>query len=189
MKLLVVVDMQNDFIDGSLGTNEAKAIVDNVVKKINNHKGMIAVTQDTHYQDYLETQEGVNLPVVHCVKYEHGWELNSKVRDALMEKSNEGAVTDIFNKKTFGCAEMGWYYGDICARSNITEIEIVGLCTDICVISNALILKAFCPEIPICVDASCCAGVTPESHENALNAMKMCQINIVNWGENENAVC
>ena len=189
MKLLVVVDMQNDFIDGSLGTNEARKIVDNVVNKIKNHTGMIAVTQDTHHSNYLKTQEGANLPVIHCVKNERGWLLNSKVCDALIEKTSDGTIVDFFNKSTFGCSEMGWYYGDTLARSNITEIELVGLCTDICVISNALILKAFCPEVPIYVDASCCAGVTPESHENALNAMKMCQIKVVNWGENENAVC
>ena len=178
MKLLVVVDMQNDFIDGALGSAEAQAIVDRVASKIRQHDGMIAVTHDTHEPEYLTTQEGKHLPVVHCVKDTEGWRLNQKIFDVLNEKFVDGTSVDVFFKPTFGCTEMAEL--DI---PLVDEIELVGLCTDICVISNAMLMKAYHPEIPIAVDASCCAGVTPESHANALRAMRMCQIKINNWEE------
>lgn len=172
-KVLVVIDMQNDFIDGALGTPEAQAIVPNVAKKIEECKSNgydVIFTRDTHDVDYLLTNEGKHLPVEHCVKYTNGWEIHNGL-------STAGAQA-IVNKKTFGYVDWEMFleldfYTDV-------EIELVGLCTDICVISNAMILKATFPEAKISVDASCCAGVTPESHENALKAMEMCQIEVIN---------
>ncbi len=179
MKVLVVVDMQNDFITGALGTPEARAIVPRVAQKIREFDGdFIAVTRDTHYKEYLETQEGRNLPVAHCVKYSDGWDIAHEISDALFSSLSDDPV--VFDKPTFGSVELCNHLADLHAGSFISSIELVGLCTDICVISNALLLKAVLPEVPITVDASCCAGVTPESHRNALRAMEMCQIKIIN---------
>ena len=178
MKVLVVVDMQNDFIDGALGTKEAQAIVPNVVEKIKNFVGRILVTFDTHANDYLNSLEGKNLPVKHCIEYTKGWQLREEVKEILNQKN----YVSSFTKPSFGSIVLGQYLKDLAEIEPIDSIEIIGLCTDICVISNALILKAFLPEIPITVDASCCAGVTPESHKNALEAMKMCQINVTYEG-------
>lgn len=167
MKVLIVVDMQNDFITGSLGTAEAQAIVPNVKRKINKYKfrgDKIVFTRDTHYSNYLQTQEGRNLPIKHCVMGEDGW----NIFDGLDDVQNCSYI----DKETFGCTHWN-------QLSMYDEIELIGLCTDICVISNAMILKAIFPETLIKVDATCCAGVTPESHRNALSAMKMCQIEIV----------
>jgi len=171
MKILVVVDMQNDFIDGSLGSKEAIAIVPNVKMKIEEYRKLgfpVIFTRDTHNENYLETQEGKNLPVPHCIYNTKGWEITSQL-DVQDSK--------ILNKPTFGSMELAQ-----CIESQYpnAEIELIGLCTDICVISNAFILKVSFPEIQITVDASCCAGVTPDSHKNSLEAMRMCQINIVN---------
>ena len=171
MKILVVVDMQNDFIDQALGTKEAVDIVDNVAAKIKEFEGKVIYTKDTHQDNYLDTQEGKNLPVTHCIKGSEGWEISDK----LPVKSD--AV--IFEKPAFGSKELGIYLEDLAKDNDIEEIELIGLCTDICVISNALLIKAFLPEVKITVDSKCCAGVTPESHKNALEAMKMCQINII----------
>lgn len=183
MKCLVVVDMQRDFIDGSLGTTEARAIVSNVVKKIEEFDGMIAVTQDTHRADYLHTQEGTLLPVEHCIGGQYGWRLNPDVDAAVGKRCAGGTPVEIFYKPTFGSLHLGeWLQSRDCSDP-IEEVVLVGLCTDICVISNALLIKAFLPEVKVTVDAACCAGVTPESHENALKAMKMCQIGIENWEE------
>lgn len=171
-KILVVVDMQNDFINGSLGTSEAENIVDNVVKKINEYNSEnIYVTRDTHTEDYLNTNEGRHLPVIHCIKNSKGWQLNEKI-----ETATEGAV--VIDKTTFASVELA----DLLKAENnkeALEIELVGLCTDICVISNALLLKTFMPEVSIKVDSSCCAGVTPDSHKMALETMKMCQIDVI----------
>ena len=175
MKCLIVVDMQNDFIDGSLGTKEAVAILPKVVEKVENYDGRIIFTKDTHTADYMNTQEGKNLPVVHCVEGEAGWKLASALEDFAAKK---GCVT--YNKPSFGSVELAEAMKQLAAEESIEEFELCGLCTDICVISNAMLLKAFLPEIPVAVDASCCAGVTPESHKNALEAMKMCQISIRN---------
>ena len=172
MNVLVVVDMQNDFIDQALGTKEAVAIVDNVAKKIGAFDGKVIYTQDTHAPDYLQTQEGRNLPVEHCIRGSEGWKISSAL--------NVDAKAVIFEKPTFGSVELGEYLRKLSQESAIDTIEVIGLCTDICVISNALLIKAFLPEVPISVDASCCAGVTPESHRNALSAMKMCQIKVTN---------
>lgn len=168
-KLLVVVDMQKDFINGALGTKEAEKIVSNVKKKIEEYEEAgdeIVFTLDTHQPSYLDTQEGKNLPVVHCVKETEGWELDNSLKVFKGKR---------FEKNTFGSTELAEYVKD----KKYESIELIGLCTDICIISNALLIKAFLPEMPVLVDSSCCAGVTPKSHENALNAMKVCQIKIV----------
>lgn len=170
-KILVVVDMQKDFVDGALGTQEAQAIVDNVVKKIESFDGAIYVTYDTHFEDYMETNEGKNLPVVHCVRDTDGWKLNEKVQEALSKKE---AYTEI-EKITFGSIDLPFVLAEENEMDN-AEIELIGLCTDICVVSNALILKANFPDIDIIVDSSCCAGVTPEKHQAALETMRSCQI-------------
>lgn len=184
MKILVVVDMQNDFIDGALGTKEAIAIVPSVVEKIQTFDGEFAITHDTHGSDYLTTQEGVNLPVVHCVDQTTGWKLNDDVFGALNARFLEsGARIEAFFKPTFGSTELADWIVQMDKKHGVEEVVLIGLCTDICVISNAMLIKAFAPEIKITVDAACCAGVTPESHTNALAAMKMCQINIEDWEE------
>lgn len=171
-KVLVVVDMQKDFVDGALGSNEAVAIVDNVVNKINEFDGEIIVTYDTHYGDYMETREGKYLPVPHCVKDTDGWQLNDKVQKALDSKEYSKIYKPTFGSTTLverlnGCDQLN------------TEVTLIGLCTDICVVSNAMLLKANYPEMNISVDASCCAGVTVESHNAALITMKMCQIDVI----------
>ena len=169
--LLVVVDMQNDFIDGSLGTKEAVAIVDNVIAEIAKYDTKdIFATRDTHPENYLETQEGKNLPVVHCVKNTKGWEINEKIAKALRN-------AEIIDKPTFGSKILAEKIAAIAEKEDI-EVTLIGLCTDICVVSNALLMKAYVPEIPVRVIASCCAGVTPESHEAALKTMAMCQVKV-----------
>ena len=168
MNILIVVDMQNDFISGSLGTKEAEAIVENVAEKIKHFDGKVIFTRDSHKENYMDTQEGKNLPVSHCIIGTDGWQIHPAL--ALYAK-------EIIDKPTFGSVALAHL---ISAMDNVESITLVGICTDICVISNAMLLKAFMPEVPITVDASCCAGVTPESHKNALSAMKCCQINIVN---------
>lgn len=173
-KVLIVVDMQKDFVDGALGSNEAVAIVDNVVNKINKFDGDIIVTYDTHQNNYMETREGKYLPVPHCIKDTDGWQLNNKVQEALDSK-----VYRVIYKPTFGSTRLVEMFKDYGYDITDTEVTLIGLCTDICVVSNAMLLKANYPEINITVDASCCAGVTPESHQAALTTMKMCQINIV----------
>lgn len=171
-KVLVVVDMQNDFIDGALGTKEAVAIVENVKKKIENFEGNVIFTRDTHFENYMQTQEGRNLPVPHCIKGTDGWQIRSELQNIC-----EAPVID---KLTFGSDELGAMLKNMDAEETIESITFIGLCTDICVISNVMIAKAFLPEVPIIVDASCCAGVTPQTHDNALAAMKVCQVEVVN---------
>ena len=174
-KVLVVVDMQNDFISGSLGTEEARQIVGNVAEKILAFDGSIFATMDTHEDaDYLLSEEGKNLPVKHCLTGTGGYEIDPAVKAAL-EQKNAVMVT----KYTFGSKDLPDIIADT-VKDDIECIELVGLCTDVCVISNAIILKAFFRNTPIYVDAACCAGVTPQSHKNALEAMKSCQIHILN---------
>lgn len=178
MKYLVVIDMQKDFITGSLGTKEAQAILPRVIEKVKNYDGKVIFTKDTHTSDYLNTQEGKKLPVKHCLMGEDGWYL-----DEQLGRIADESDCKVYNKPTFGSVELA---SDLKKQNDgeiIEEIELCGLCTDICVISNALLLKAFMPETPIIVDAACCAGVTPQSHSNALEAMKMCQIIIKNYEE------
>ncbi len=172
-KILVVVDMQNDFIDGALGTKEARAIVERAAAEIKQFEGSIYVTMDTHQSDYLETAEGKKLPVVHCVKGTDGWRLREEIMTALSGKEYR-----ILEKGTFGSTQLA----EEIRKEGIPEalqIACFGLCTDICVVSNVLLLKANFPEADITVRADCCAGVTPESHEAALLTMKMCQIEIL----------
>ena len=168
MKVLIVVDMQNDFITGTLGTPEARAVVDKVVEKIKSFDGMVLATRDTHAESYLSSQEGKNLPVPHCIKGSSGWQLCREIEKLL--------VTPPIDKPTFGSSELGQMLSSYNKIKPITEVTLVGVCTDICVISNALLVKAFLPEAIVSVDASCCAGTTPESHQRALDAMKVCQI-------------
>ena len=171
MKVLVVIDMQNDFIDGSLGTPEAVAIVPEVKALIDGFDGAVYFTRDTHPKDYLSTSEGKNLPVEHCIKGTVGWEIS--------EKLDTSRAVDIIDKPTFGSRELADKLKALAEKENIESITFAGLCTDICVISNALLIKATLPETEIVVKASACAGVTPESHGRALEAMKMCQIKIL----------
>ena len=168
MKYLIVVDMQVDFITGVLGSKNAEAIVPNVVEKVKNFDGTVIFTRDTHFDNYMETQEGKKLPIAHCMKDTIGWQ--------LCEELLPYAKT-IIDKVTFGSIELPQILKDY--DEPIEEIELCGLCTDICVISNAMLLKTAFPEVPISVDSSCCAGVTVESHTTALNAMKAVQISII----------
>jgi len=170
-KVIVVVDMQNDFIDGSLGTKEAQEMLPRLKEKLrqaaDNDSAELIFTMDTHGKNYLSTQEGKNLPVEHCIKGSHGWEITPELQDFVRQAKT------VVEKPTFGSLALPKLLGDA------DEVELVGLCTDICVISNALLIKAAYPEVQISVDANCCAGVTPESHRNALAAMKMCQIKVL----------
>lgn len=165
--------MQKDFVDGALGSKEAVAIVDNVVKKIESFDGDIIVTYDTHYEDYMETQEGKNLPVPHCIKGSDGWQLDAKVQAALDKKQYHA-----IEKPTFGSTVLPEYIKANYDPADIT-IELIGLCTDICVVSNALLIKANFLETAVSVDASCCAGVTSDTHNAALTTMKMCQVKVI----------
>ena len=163
-KTLIVVDMQKDFVDGSLGTKEAVGILENVKKKIEEYRkngDEIIFTRDTHHENYLSTNEGKHLPVIHCIEGTPGWE----IFDGIYVEGSE-----IIDKPCFGYT--GW------DKYSFEQVELIGLCTDICVISNALIIKAFFPEITVSVDSGCCAGVTPEKHEAALETMRSCQVEV-----------
>lgn len=175
-KILIVVDMQYDFIDGSLGTPKAQEIVPAVVEKIRNFNGKIFVTQDTHGSDYLETQEGKHLPIPHCEIYTHGWEIEESIDQALFEHELSYFNVKKISKSGFGSKKIAKYLAK--NKDKISSIEIVGLCTDICVITNALLAKTYCPNAKIIVDSECCAGTTPEKHQMALEVMKSCQIEI-----------
>lgn len=172
-EILVVVDMQNDFVTGPLGTPEARTILPKVAEKVKNFPGRVLFTRDTHEENYLESREGKVLPVPHCIRGSRGWEICPELEALRKEEP--------IDKPTFGSTGLGEVlraadqYGE-----KIGKITLVGVCTDICVISNALLLRAFLPEAEIAVDAACCAGVTPESHQTALRAMKACQITIEN---------
>lgn len=169
-KILIVVDMQNDFIDGALGTAEAVSIVPYVKEVIESFDGKVFFTRDTHFDNYMQTEEGKNLPVPHCIKGTDGWQIRAEL-DALRK-------TEPIDKITFGSSDL---IDILKNEGEIESITFVGLCTDICVISNAMLVKAFFPEIPLTVDAKACAGVTPESHARALEAMKTWQIKIANY--------
>ena len=171
-KFLVVVDMQKDFVDGALGSREAVAIVPAVVKKIESFDGEIFVTYDTHFENDMQTSEGKHLPVPHCIKGTDGWQLNNDVENALSGKK----FTKV-EKNTFGSVDLPKLI-EQAADGDDFAVELIGLCTDICVVSNALLIKATFPEAPIAVDAGCCAGVTPQAHEAALATMASCQITI-----------
>jgi len=169
MKILIVVDMQNDFIDGALGSPEAVKIVPYVRQVIENFDGKVYFTRDTHYDNYMDTQEGHNLPVPHCIKGSYGWQIRAEL-DALRR-------TEAIDKVTFGSSAL---VDVLREEKDVEEITFVGLCTDICVISNVAVVKAFFPEVPLVVDAMACAGVTPKSHANALSAMKVIQVKVIN---------
>ena len=171
---LIVIDMQTDFVDGSLGTKEAVAIVPAVKKRIEEARAageVVIFTRDTHETEYLTTQEGRNLPVEHCIRGTRGWQIVPELKGLA-----EGA--EIFDKPTFGSRALGEALAAANEREPIGQITLVGRCTDICVISNAMLIKAFLPEVPIAVKAEACAGVTPESHERALISMQTCQIKV-----------
>ncbi len=172
-KFLVVVDMQKDFVDGSLGSSDAQAILKNVCEKIEKFQGEIIVTFDTHSENYLDTLEGKKLPVRHCIKGESGWELDENVKSTLENKEYT-----TLEKPTFGSVKLPEIIKEK-AMGEEFSVEFIGLCTDICVVSNALLIKANFPEAEIFVDSACCAGVTVDSHTAALNTMKSCQINVI----------
>ncbi len=171
-KFLIVVDMQKDFVDGALGTPEAVKIVPDVVEKIDSFDGEIVVTYDTHFDNYMETSEGKNLPVPHCIKGTDGWTLDDNVQQALNNKK----FTSV-EKPTFGSVKLPEIITKMAGNEEFS-VELIGLCTDICVVSNALLLKSSFPEAQISVDSKCCAGVTVNSHNASLCTMKMCHIDV-----------
>lgn len=192
-KVLIIVDMQHDFVRGSLGTPEAVEIIPRVCGKMRTaiENGMeLCFTLDTHREDYLNTQEGKNLPVVHCMEGTDGWKLEKELEELLFSTENlispqefyEGGTENIkvFRKEIFGSVSLAEYIKELYQKDDNLEVELVGLCTDICVVSNAILLKSFLPELKIVVDASCCAGVTVESHRMALETLKMCQVSVEN---------
>ena len=168
-KVLIVVDIQRDFVDGSLGSPEAQAIVPKVVEKVKNFDGEVFFTRDTHHDNYFVTLEGSKLPILHCVENTDGWQIIDELLPYIKHRYN------VIDKYTFGY--KGW---NLIFNTEDIEFELSGLCTDICVISNALALRMFYPNAKITVDASCCAGVTPEKHAAALEVMKSCQIDVIN---------
>lgn len=171
---LIVIDMQNDFVDGALGTPEAQAIASDVATYARAFEGTVAFTKDTHEENYLQTQEGRNLPVVHCVRDTPGWELTPELEAVRAERQ---AI--VFEKPTFGSVQLVWWLAQENDERPIDSIVLVGLCTDICVVSNALLIKAHFPEIPVRVRSGLCAGVTPEAHEAALSTMRSCQVEVL----------
>ena len=180
MKMLIIVDSQNDFIHGSLGSKEAQAIVPKIVEKIRtfSQHDCVFLTQDEHYKkDYLLTQEGQRLPIEHCILGTEGIKINKDILDAVTKVFHN---YDIYPKNTFGTLELGYSVRNYTEIEKIESIELAGFCTDICVVTNALLLKTLLPEMKIIVDASCCAGVSPESHKAALLVMKSCQIEVIN---------
>ncbi|MBR6874270.1 MAG: cysteine hydrolase [Ruminococcus sp.] len=172
-KILIAVDLQKDFVDGALGSPEAVAITEPAAEKIRAFDGVIFVTLDTHFENYMETAEGRKLPVPHCIKNTEGWQLNDKIAEALAGKNYT-----LVEKNTFGSVELPGLAAQAAGGEDF-EIELIGLCTDICVVSNVMLLKARFPEVKITVDAACCAGVTPELHKAALMTMKSCQIDVI----------
>ncbi|MBO4837834.1 MAG: cysteine hydrolase [Lachnospiraceae bacterium] len=170
-KYLIVVDMQKDFVDGALGTPEAQAVVPAVRAKIEAHGGPVIFTQDTHGPEYLQTQEGRFLPVEHCIRGTEGWEIVPELRDLAVRPGAR-----IIDKPSFGSTVLAAVLTE--ERDKIESVELIGLCTDICVVSNALMIKAALPEVPLSVDSACCAGVTPGRHEAALETMRSCQITV-----------
>ena len=187
MKVLILVDLQEDFINGSLGSVEAQAIVPRVVEKLRNYENktntLVLFTKDTHYDDYLETFEGKNLPVKHCIENTPGWCINKEIASHAMHPdflgySSKTIINSRIYKNTFGSDGLRDFF--VKHKDEIDEVEFCGLCTDICVISNVLMARQVMPDKRILVDASCCAGVTPESHKAALLTMKSCQIDVIN---------
>lgn len=186
-KVLIIVDMQNDFVTGSLGTKEAQEIIPNITEKIKNWRGDIIATKDTHDSNYLRTLEGKMLPVKHCIKGTDGWNFHPVIDEALRKKvkSQHGKPDSrrfhvmTVEKNTFGAMPLGEILPLETAECAYSGIELVGVCTNICVLANAVLLRTMYPNTPISVDLSCCAGTTPELHRQALNVMNSCQINII----------
>lgn len=174
-KYLIVVDVQNDSVTDALGTKEAETAAINVLEKVRNFKGKVIYTKDTHFENYMDSQEGHMLPVPHCIKDTQGWNLIPELEELCEQKDSP-----VFEKVTFGSTDLARYLVEENQKNEIESVELVGLCTDICVISNALLIKACMPELPLYVDASCCAGVTPAKHDAALETMRSCQINVLN---------
>ena len=174
-RYLVVVDMQHDFVDGALGTPGAQAIVASVAAKAQAFDGTVVFTKDTHYSDYLQTLEGKNLPVEHCLHGTPGWELMPELQ-AIRDERN----SFVFEKTTFASLDLAMWLAEENVAEPIESIELIGLCTDICVVSNALLIKGWIPEVPLKVDASLCAGVTPDSHKAALATLRSCQVEVIN---------
>lgn len=172
-KILIVIDMQNDFIDAALGSEEAVAVVETVKEKIRSYPAEnVIATMDTHGENYMQTQEGKYLPVPHCIRGSEGWLIRPDIAELLT-----GAK--IYEKPVFGSTVLAEDLKELSEKEEI-ELELIGLCTDICVVSNALLLKSVIPEVKISVDAACCAGVTPEKHLAALETMRSCQIQVIN---------
>ena len=174
-RYLVVVDMQHDFVDGALGTPEAQAIAASVAAKAQAFDGIVVFTKDTHYSDYLQTLEGKNLPVEHCLHGTPGWELMPELQ-AIRDERN----SFVFEKSTFASLDLAMWLAEENVAEPIESIELIGLCTDICVVSNALLIKGWIPEVPLKVDALLCAGVTPDSHKAALATLRSCQVEVIN---------
>ena len=173
-KALIVIDMQNDFITGALANTEGQKIVGKIADLVRTFDGEIIATRDTHTEEYMHTQEGRRLPVPHCIKGTEGWEIVPEIQKALDERATDGIVSYI-DKYTFGSTELG----SLIAQKNYTDVTLVGVCTDICVISNAMVIKANALETNVTVLKDLCAGVTPESHNTALNAMAGCQVDVI----------
>ncbi len=191
MKIMVIVDMQNDFVTGPLGTPEAQAIVPKIVDKLEQADGseyLVLFTKDTHQNDYMDTQEGKNLPVPHCIEGTPGWSIVKPIASYVdysgkfLTYSAKNIIKGRFYKPTFGSLELAAELRKICELPDVDVEEIIfmGVCTDICVVSNVLMTKAYCPEVLVTVDAECCAGVTPDRHVAALETMKSCQVNVIN---------
>lgn len=171
MKVLIVVDMQKDFVTGVLGTQEALRIREAAAARVRAFDGQVIFTRDTHGEDYLDTQEGKHLPVPHCIRGSEGWQLVDEMEELRIERNLR-----VYDKETFGCPELARDLVRANEQEPIESIELIGVCTDICVVSNALTIKAHLPQVPMYVDPACCAGVTPQTHEAALLTMRSCQI-------------
>lgn len=187
MKIVIIVDAQNDFITGPLGSPEAQAAVPNIVNKLKEYENtetLILFTKDTHYDNYMETQEGHNLPVPHCINGTPGWSIAKPISSVgtygnFYKYSDKDIINSRILKETFGSIRLAKLIADLTKENAIEEVVFMGFCTDICVVSNVLLTKAYSPELPITVVANCCAGVTPEKHEAALETMRSCQIKVI----------
>ncbi len=179
---LVVVDVQNDFVSGSLGSAEARAMLPRLMERVRRHEGPLLFTRDTHYNDYLATREGRLLPVVHCEESTWGWQIDPELAALRRERGAR-----VFDKETFGSTALGAALAEMAAKKELDAVEFAGLCTDICVVSNALLARSFAPQLEVRVDASCCAGTSPAAHRAALDVMASCQVIVANDTRTEKA--
>lgn len=173
MNALIVIDVQNDFVTGTLGTQEACRMLPHLMEKVKEFQGIIFMTQDSHSENYLETQEGQKLPVPHCITGTKGWRFTEELEEIQKEKQIK-----VYQKPCFGSTQLVEDLVRLYEEGELQSVELAGICTDICVVSNALMIKSRMPELPLFVDAACCAGVTPQKHEAALEVMESCQITI-----------